>query len=416
MRRVVVLVILALLPACAAGLPATPSRGGARWVELTSEHFTVWTDAAPVRARELVRKMEHLRHVVSRIAYPTSPTQGKSLVILLRDDQELRAFDFRGEARAYASLAAPPLWQPVMVLSLTSGEDGDRLLAHELTHVVSSGVIHEQPRWLAEGMAEFFETMQLNDERTTVMVGAVPQVVALPSPQRARPVSIAQLFAWRGLSSYGREYALYAKAWALFAFLLNAHPNELAHYLWLIDRTGDPANGALADQQQRAWDAAFPALSVATLDDALGQWLDEGSHMVLKFVVKRHHWPVAARWMTDADVYAVRALMLADGTQQARQREELVAALAAEPTNVLAWVVKVSLGDKLAVEDARAVAAAHPDDWRAWWLATTALSEAQGDPVEVEYGRGKACRLIEQNHAVVAPPWLCRPRLAPPPQ
>jgi hypothetical protein len=416
MRRVVVLVILALFPACAAGLPATASRGGTRWIELTSEHFTVWTDAEPPRAQELVRKMEHLRHVVSRIAYPTSPTQGRSLVILLRNDQELRAFDFRGEARAYSSLAAPPLWQPVMVLSLTSGEDGDRLLAHELTHVVSSSVIHEQPRWLAEGMAEFFETMQLNDERTTVMVGAPPQVFVLPSPL-ARPVSIAQLFAWRGLSSYAREYSLYAGSWALFAFLLNEHPNELAHYLWLINRTGDPANGALRDQQQRAWDVAFPSLPVATLDAALGQWVDDGSHMVLKFLVKRHHWPVVARWMSAADVYAVRALMLADGAQQARQREELAAALTAEPTNVLAWVVKVSLGEKLAVEDARAVAAAHPDDWRAWWLATTALSEAQGDRAEVEHGRGKACRLIEQNPAVIAPPWLCPARrMSSPPQ
>jgi hypothetical protein len=414
MRRVVVHVILALLPACAAGLPSTPSRAETRWIELTSEHFTVWTDAEPPRARELVRKMEHLRHVVSRIAYPTSPTQGRSLVILLRNDQELRAFDFRGEARAYSSLAAPPLWQPVMVLSLTSGEDGDRLLAHELTHVVSSSVIHEQPRWLAEGMAEFFETMQLNDERTTVMVGAPPRVFMMPSPL-VRPVPIAQLFAWRGLSSYVREYSLYAKSWALFAFLLNEHPNELAHYLWLIDRTGDPANGALLDQQQRAWDVAFPSLPVAALDEVLGQWIEDGSHMMLKFLVKRSHWPVVARWMTDADVYAVRALMLADGAQQRRQREELAASLAAEPTNVLAWVVKVSLGEKLPIEDARALAAAHPDDWRAWWLATTALSEAQGDPAEVEHGRGKACQLIEQNRAVIAPPWLCPPRLAPRP-
>jgi hypothetical protein len=41
---VVVLATLALTSACAR-FPVAPAEGGPVWTELTSEHFTVWTDA-----------------------------------------------------------------------------------------------------------------------------------------------------------------------------------------------------------------------------------------------------------------------------------------------------------------------------------------------------------------------------------
>jgi hypothetical protein len=406
MRRLAMLVVLGLGAACA-GLPAAPGKGGPPWIELTSEHFTVWTDGEPVRVRALVRKLEQLYQVMVGVAYPTAPTSGRSVVVVLRNEQELRAVDSNGEPRAYAVPASAPLWQPLLVLSLTGSDRDDRTVAHELTHLVSFAVIHNQPRWLAEGMAVFFETVSLDADRTTGIVGTPPARRGLPG-YATRAVSVSALFAWRGLSSSAAESTLYTLAWAVFSFLINEHPAELGRYLWLIDRIDriDPARGPLPQQQQRAWDQAFPSLPVNAMDPMVWQWLRHGRHMVLKFIVRRTDWPINARRLSDADAYAIRTLIL-EGSAVTEQRGELAEALAAEPTNVLAWAIKLMLGDKPTVDVGRAITAAHPDDWRAWWLAATALAEAQGDPSELEAARSRACGLIAQNRALEAPPQLC---------
>ena len=57
-------------------VPPLPSKGGPPWVEASSAHFTVWTDA-PDRAKGLVQTMERLREVVfatalfSRVSQPS---------------------------------------------------------------------------------------------------------------------------------------------------------------------------------------------------------------------------------------------------------------------------------------------------------------------------------------------------------
>src|SRR4051794_36257767 len=48
----------------------------------------------------------------------------------------------------------------------------------------------------------------------------------------------------------------------------------------------------------------------------------------------------------------------------------------------------------------REITAAHPDDWRAWWLATTALEDVPGDPAELDHVRRSLVDLVasRQDH------------------
>jgi hypothetical protein len=219
----------------------------------------------------------------------------------------------------------------------------------------------------------------------------------------------ALLFNWGGPLPSRVERLLYQTAFALFAFLINEHKAELAHYLWLIDRTGDPANGPPQIQRQRAWEQGFPSLPVDDLQDQLGDWLRNGSHQELTFHVRPRDMPITTRQLSDADAYAIRAMLLGGSTpeQQLRELEERSRALALEPTNVLAWSAKVTGGGRPTAGEGRAIAAAHPDDWRAWWLAVLALEDGGGEPSELDHARGQACALLARNRAVVAPPRLC---------
>src|SRR5215510_7502992 len=163
-------VLIGALAAACARFPAAPAEGGPVWTELTSEHFTVWTDADPSQVSELIREMERFHHVVAEVVYPAAPGSERALAVVVRNERELSEVNSNGEARAFAADAHAPLWQPIVVLPLVGG--GQFTMVHELTHLISFSVIHHQPRWLAEGMATYFETAQLDAAQTLVLVGA----------------------------------------------------------------------------------------------------------------------------------------------------------------------------------------------------------------------------------------------------
>ncbi|HEY0193232.1 MAG TPA: hypothetical protein VGC42_19075 [Kofleriaceae bacterium] len=109
--------LVALLVACGAHVPPVPGQGGPAWTEVTSPHFTVWTDAAPAQVGDLVTRMERMRAILGYAAFPSAPAEGRTLAIVLRDDAELRAMTATGQARPFAAPVAAPLWQPLIVLS-----------------------------------------------------------------------------------------------------------------------------------------------------------------------------------------------------------------------------------------------------------------------------------------------------------
>lgn len=415
MLRVVVMAgFMGLVASCGAAVPPVPRDGGPAWIELTSEHFTVWTDASSERARELIREMERFWQIVVGTTFPSIAASGRNFVIVLRDDDELTAFSLTGEPRAYAMSASAPLFQPMFVLSAFSNRDlTDRTVAHELTHAISFGVIHHQPRWLAEGMAMFFETVEIDPNSTTADIGVEP-LYRGQRPRMAHLVPISKLFAWgRPAPDEGREYST---AWALFTYLINKHQAELVNYMQLVDRSYDP-EATREDRALRAWNEAFPSLPLDSADNVLQQWLLTGNHLVAHINVHVRAPSVAQRTLGDADVYAIRALLRAHKDPQTAQvHADVAAALSAEPANVLAWLVRDAFEhESPTVEEARAMVAVHGDDWRAWFLEVLAITEHHGDAAELETARIRACELHAQNPALSRPA-MCKPRATTPPR
>lgn len=407
LRTIAIAATLGVLAACGAAVPPVPGNGGPGWVELTSPHFTVWTDGEPARVRELVREMERLRQVVVGVAFPSAPDGGRDLVIALHDDAELGAFTPTGEARAFAMPAHAPLWQPMIALPAFSNYSrGDVTVAHELTHMISYSVIHRQPRWFAEGMAKFFETIGLDPDEAKVDVGVAPSYRGQPL-QMAHLIPISTLLTWRKISE--NESRQYSTAWALFTFLLNEHRAELVRYMQLLDTTDEPEAALSPEQDAQVWGKAFPSLPLGAVDGELHQWLLTGHHVVLHFNLRLPQWPVSERRLGDAEVYAIRGLLRATvANQPAQARADIAAALAAEPTNVLARLLTVALDHKkVTTDDARAITAVHQDDWRAWLLASIAMSDGHGDRAELEAARRRACELISANPALIVPMKLC---------
>jgi len=74
-------------------------------------------------------------------------------------------------------------------------------------------------------------------------------------------------------------------------------------------------------------------------------------------------------------------------------------ALRLDPTNVLALTMAYALHHTVDADRARAAAAAHPDDWRAYLLVMLAVKS--GD--EATQAQAKMCELAAGNLALAAP-------------
>lgn len=413
MSQAILGVVIGAAVACGAAVPPVPGKGGPAWTELTSEHFTVWTDAEPDQVRELIRAMERLRQVVVGVAFPSVPAGGRMLVIALRDDDELAAFSPTHQPRPFAAPPGAPLWQPMIVLSAFSNQQrGDLTAAHELTHAISFAVIHYQPRWVSEGMAQFFETVALAGDGNTVDVGVAPSLRGQPQ-RMAHLVPVTQLFQWKNMREH--EDSEYSTAWALFTFAMNRHRDELSRYLQILQREARSRSDTSPADAAAMWTEAFPSLPLGEVDVELRQWLLSGSHTVMHFSVDERSWPVAVRGLGDADAYATRAALHFRNDEKEAGRADATAALAAEPTNVLARLLLYVYDEKQpTIEEGRAMVAAHAADWRAWLVDAIALGTASGVAAEQAQAQARSCALAAHNPAVQVPAVLCRSAAASP--
>jgi hypothetical protein len=369
-------IVVVWLVACGPAIPPLPSRGGPTWLEVESEHVTLWTDAGAERGRELVREIERRRQLVMT-AMNHAHSRARSFVIALRSAREVAAYipkQFIGVAWD----AQNPTSRPGILLA-ADNDDRDHVVNHELTHVISFGIIKNQPPWLAEGIATYFEMVDLKADETSVQIG-IPREDRAAILLQSRPLSTAKLFACKEFRC--RDDLFYATSWALFSFLLFEHYDQLHHYLQRLNELSD-------DREAEASDKVFADLPFEKLDRDLSEWLVNGKIGFPRIEVTVHEVPARERPLGDADVLAARSLLEFKYKDEVTAIRTLSEALRIDRTNLLARLIDATVTHSIEPDDARATAAAHPDDWRAWRLLAQAL---KGSP-EAYRAIGRACAL-----------------------
>lgn len=371
-------------------VPAVPSQGGHPWVELTTEHFMVWTDASAAQGRALAEDMEHLRQVLYGVAFFHPTSVSRCFVIALRNTGEMHAFvDWLHGAETWP---VSPIMQPVIVLPIDDVDDEKGTVTHELTHAISYSAIPNQPRWFSEGLATYFETVRLHQHGGSLEVGR-PNTLLLRVIWAQHLLPIDSLFACTRLSC--TDVRWYATAWALFAYLLSERPKQLQAYMQELaagERASDPAT----------WTAAFGKLTPADLDSAVADWVANGDLTVTTYRAQLRDLPIAQRSLGDADVYAARALLRFLLAPNGPIPKDVAHALAVDPTNVVARMILEARGVSTPLAVARRIVAAHPDDWRAWWIDAHA---EPGGPT-ARSARAAMCALVARNPANL-PPGIC---------
>ncbi|XYI02731.1 DUF1570 domain-containing protein [Sorangium sp. So ce1128] len=392
---------------CAAVPLAHRERSSGTWVRLRTEHFDLWTDLTGGEARRAAEALERTRAALVTAAWSKGAARratARSNVVVLASGLD---FDRYGGSRftgMFSDLGRPTIflwgsperWERREHLKDASTTS---VLRHELVHQLAAGIYGRQPRWFAEGLAQFLESLVISEDGTTAILGR-PNFVALRNYRSQRTFGVRDALAWKSNEGMGEgaTRGLYGLSWLMVYWLYNMQPDAFAAYQGRLAAGVDP---------ERAWQESFGALSLDELDKQLYHYARFGKFQQINFPLEPVKTEPMAATITQADVHAIRAqLALAGASAQANDalreeaRRELDRALRLEPANVLALGVLMQLekglplGEWISRLEEQVVR--RPDDGEAWLLLGELLGRRKRDAEQLAALR-RAVALLPGN-------------------
>jgi tetratricopeptide (TPR) repeat protein len=398
--------LLGLLLLAASGASAGAGTG---WTEVQTAHITLKTDLDPDDARRAALAVENTRAALLAGAWPAAKLlqpERIEVVVFAKEGDFLRYFG-RGWLGLFTHNGYPPRaflfgppekWEHRMTLSR---EETTSVLKHELTHHLAAYFYRRQPRWFAEGLAKYLETMRFSEDGKTATLGDINlEAVSDYNLSRNTSLGVADVLAWDGKLDAKDEVAtsrLYAVSWLLVHWMSNTHPQEYERYQTFLAKGIEP---------DKAWKAVFPNLTAGDIDRMLHDYLDHGDYHFYVVAIPPPEGTVRLRPMTSAEVHATRAMAdvvgarnMVDGAAQAADAQvELKAALAEDAGNVSALRVKMGLvrpDERAAL--GRLASQTHPEDGLAWLTLAETLPETAENAEERFQAYKKATTLLPDN-------------------
>lgn len=239
------------------------------WIEVQTEHFTLWSALGQRDTVELAQELERFRDVVELITNVSSLEAPVPTLVYLFDSRGAFAPFRKGHAVGYF---IPGMRGNYVALVRVGDIESRSVLLHEYVHFVlhNQGAIH-YPRWFDEGFAELLSALEITDG--AVVIGALPE-------ERRGDFAYTRWIPMRRILS-GERYEdwswpdrskFYAQAWALVHYLQMEEfrvelSDRMTRYL-ARERAGDPGDVA--------FESAF-GIGPAELDGRLHEYLTRPS-------------------------------------------------------------------------------------------------------------------------------------------
>ena len=380
------------LAACAHG-PAfrCEARGGAAWSEYRSKHFVVDSDAPAGKAAQLINLLETLQLLDMKALVGTEvELPGHLRVVALARDG-----DFRDLAGPYVGgyYRLGQFEEPTIVIPVSAISGAQATIAHELAHYLSRFLFPDQPHWLAEGLAQFVETLAEKPAGTRPPVTgshmahaakfARHRVGEIPSsvqgwPRSVAPIPVLALLNWDGTEDRSLPGLYHASSWLLYHWLWNQRSAQFSDFQKRLSTGESPA---------AAWLAAFPEYdpahpeTFASLDATLDRYR-RGMAFATYAVEGTADGNFVQRPFPSAEAHLLLLAVRGSWPDPPAARKALVEsqmdeALREDPRNPLAATFSTEPQPRPAPEKFRAATAQAPEDFRAWLLLSAVVDGAE---------------------------------------
>lgn len=353
-------IVATLALACTLVLHGDPV--SARWHEAQTDRFVIYADDSERDIRRFAANLERyhaaMEIITGRRVEQPSPSNRVTIFVVGSQRELQRTLDIKSRtiggiyiARAGASRAY------VQDIQNREGEYSHFstvILLHEYAHhfLISSSRF-AMPRWLGEGMAEFFAATVFDDEKGLQ--------IGLPATHRGRELFYAKDVSVRELldpelyeAKRGRGYdAFYGRSWLLYHYLTfnDARSGQLDAY-WTSIAQGVPS--------LEAGEAAFGDLD--TLEGELNAYLRSGARNGLSIANdKLPVGPIALRELPEGEAKMMNVRMASQaGVSREQARELLIDArkIAAKYPRDPGVLTALAEAEYDAGHDAEAIAAA----------------------------------------------------------
>jgi hypothetical protein len=415
--RCLVLALLVWVAACAHvhRMPPVPGKGGPAWREVTSEHFILWTDLPETEARSALRHIESFRDVVINFVFSgMSRLPSKSLVIALRRFDDWALFGNPNIVGFFRPLAESPLNVPFLAYEAErhsqsgytsvggyeyyweKNANPTTIVQHELGHLLMHALVKDPPAWLDEGIASYFETVDIDEKAGQAEVGRLPK--DLVERLTASPMDPVHHVVLSAKGTDRHQPGFYLRSHVLVSYLLNREAQRFATYQRVLKQV--PPGPA---SHEAVWQKVFGDRSAFALQGDVDNWLASGTLTLTTFRLSGRSLAVSqARLLSDADVYTIRALLFLALGGDAKAEDAVKnteAAITADANHLVGNLMHAVLTKRADAERARAVVAAHPNDWRSWLLLGIA---AKNDDEHDEAVR-RICEILAQDPTQHAP-------------
>lgn len=389
-------------------LSSAASRAETGWREIRAPHVVLRTDLGSSAAREAARVVELYRAELIAAAWPraTFPPGDVIEMTVFANGLDFERYFGRNVGGIFFHHVPPHAvmygsadrWEKRATLATP---ETTSILKHEYAHHLAASIFRRQPRWFAEGLAQFLETVRLGENGKSVILGGV-NLEALAKYKSIRSLRIADALRWSGTLDTRDEmtvHGLYGLSWMMVHWLFNEHPDQFSQLQSLLAKGID---------SEKAWRIIRPALG-ADEDEALQLYAKHGNYQEFEApMVQPTTGAFTEEPLGEADVHATLARVALSAAQavkdgkelRAEGEKEIAAALRVDPKNLQAGLLQIRLAaPDRRVPLARQLVVAHPEDGRAWSTLADALGSGGGE--ERDAATRKAVALLPEDPRVL---------------
>jgi tetratricopeptide (TPR) repeat protein len=303
-----------------------------KWISVRSRNFFLIGNAGEKEVREVAIRLEQFREVFTRLfptAKFTSPVS--TTVVVFKSDSSYRPFKSKPNSAGY--------FQPgpdVNYITLTTEVRGEQnpfnVIFHEYTHVLVNSTVGNAPVWFNEGLAEYYSSFSISDDRKVILGRPIGNHVLLLRDSKMLP--LPTLFKVDHSSPYYNEREkqsiFYAQSWALMHYLIHK-PGGTAAVDKFLKLVG--ANTQMDEAFQQSFQTTF-----GKMENELRTYIKHDSYPVTAGRFERKvdfDTELVVESISEADTQAYLGDLLLH-SNRAESEEYLQKALALEPNHAMA--------------------------------------------------------------------------------